>query len=82
MSKAQLKAKIERLITGGPDESRITDIVIIATDETGADYPWGSLRHGEFTPEQRKQYEQGSLPEKELQILYHVPKNEKKDTIG
>ncbi len=82
MSKAQLKAKIERLITGEPDEKAVTDIIIITEDEAGKPYAWGSWKHGEFTPEQRKQYEQGSLPEKDLQILYHVPKNEKKDTIG
>lgn len=82
MSKAQLKSKIERLITGEPDEKGITDIIIIKKDETGKPYAWGSWKHGKFTPEQRKEYEQQTLPEGKLQILYHVPENEKKDTIG
>ncbi|HCM59083.1 MAG TPA: hypothetical protein DIS74_01620 [Bacteroidales bacterium] len=82
MSKAQLKARIERLITGEPDETGITDIIIINKDETGKPFAWGSWKHGKFTPEQRKAYEQQTFPEETLQILYHVPEDGKETTIG
>lgn len=82
MSKTALKKRIERLITGEPDEKAITDIIIIAEDETGKSYAWGSWKHGEFTPEQRKDFEQRSVPEEELEIHYHIPKDDKKTSIA
>jgi hypothetical protein len=91
MSKVKLRQKLEYLISGESYPPPITDITLIEMDGKGGHHVWGTYSKGEFTPEEKKAYEeteewqeyvQSRTQRDKLRIHYIIPKDEKENIIN